>query len=96
VLSVLTSPSSGECVPFFELNHVIGVSRAPPRLSSLPRLAAAGAVAGLPHDTERGSTPGALVPLERTVADEGSGIAGGRGKMCDPDVTCTTLSTACR
>ena len=80
--------------PFFILTHVIGVSRAPPRLSSLPRPAAAGAVVGFPHDTESGSTPGAFVPLERIAADEGSGIAGGRGKMCAPDVTCTTRSTA--
>jgi hypothetical protein len=72
----------------------MGVRSAPPRLSSLPRPAVTVAVAGLPHDTERGSTPGALVPLESTAADEGSGIAGGRGKMCAPDVTCTTRSTA--
>ena len=83
-------------MPFLGLSHVIGVRRAPPRLSSLPRPAGAGAVAGLPHDIDRGSTPVALVPLERTAAEDGSGIAGGRGKRCAPDVTCTTLSTACR
>ena len=79
----------------FLLSHVIGVSSAPPKLSSEPR-DGCGVVAALPHDTERGSAPEAKVPFERTVADEGSGIAGGRGKTCAPDVTWTTRSRAWR
>ena len=77
---------------------MIGVSNAPPRLSSDPRLEAEGFEAGFPQEMERGSFPAAVseVPFERTVREEGSGIAGGRGKVCAPDVTCTTRSRACR
>jgi hypothetical protein len=74
----------------------MGVSKAPPRASSLPKPAAAGAVAGLAHDTESGSMPELVAPFESTAADEKSGIAGGRGKTGAPDVTCTTLSTPCK
>jgi hypothetical protein len=80
-------------VPFL-LNHVIGVSNAPPRLSSDPREETAGAEAGVLHDIEVGAR--ADVPFDRTLRDEGSGIAGGRGKMLAPDVTCTTRSKAWR
>lgn len=80
--------------PLLLLSHDIGVSNAPPKLSSEPRPTWWGATdARLPQDTENGSTP---APLERTTALVGSGTAGGSGKMCAPDVTCTTRSTACR
>lgn len=46
-----------------------------------------------PHEIESGSM---LPPFERTEALDGSGIAGGRGKLFAPDVTWTTRSTACR
>lgn len=69
----------------------IGVRRAPPRDSSEPRLAW-GVVDGVPHDTDKGSGE----PFERTVEDEGSGIAGGSGKMCAPEETWMTRSTAWR
>ena len=62
----------------------MGVSSAPPKLSSEPRPGCAVEV-GLPQDIERGSV--VLAPLDSTLALEGSGIAGGRGKMCAPDVT---------
>jgi hypothetical protein len=104
VLSVLTSPSSGECVPEpagpeapvpFFCSQVIGVSNAPPSDSSDPRVdASVGVEAGLPHETESGSMD--EVPFERIVKDEGSGIAGGKGKMLAPDVTWTTRSRAWR
>jgi hypothetical protein len=72
----------------------MGVSNAPPRLSSDPKVDAVGMLEGLPHDMFRGSTP--EVPLERTLREEGSGTAGGRGNVCAPDVTCTTRSRAWR
>ena len=79
-------------MPFF-CSQVIGVSNAPPSDSSEPRVdASAGVEAGLPHDTESGSMD--EVPFERTVKDEGSGIAGGKGKMLAPDVTWTSRSRA--
>lgn len=97
MLSVLTSPSSGECEPVLEVplrfSHDIGVSNAPPRLSSEPSAEATDA-AGFPHDTLRGSTVD--VPFERRLRDDGSGMAGGKGKVCAPDVTCTTRSRAWR
>ena len=51
---------------------------------------AEGFEAGFPQEMERGSSLPVVVnevPFERTVRDEGSGIAGGRGKVCAPDVT---------
>jgi hypothetical protein len=46
---------------------------------------------------DKGSFPEVSeVPFERTVREEGSGMAGGRGKVCAPDVTWTTRSRACR
>jgi hypothetical protein len=94
VLSVFTSPSIGLCVPAlpapFLFSHVIGVNSAPPRLSSEPKDEAEGFEAGFPQEMERGSSLPVVVnevPFERTVRDEGSGIAGGRGKVCAPDVT---------
>ena len=80
----------------------MGVSKAPPRLSSLPSVEVAGVFAGFPQETESRSTVFVLLdeeggcPFERMVRDEGSGIAGGRGKTCAPDVTWTTRSRACR
>lgn len=75
------------------VSQEIGVRRAPPRDSSEPG-PVRGVVAGLPHDIDKGSAPLARTPFERTVAAEGSGIAGGSGKMCAPDETCTTRSRA--
>jgi hypothetical protein len=69
---------------------VIGVNSAPPRLSSEPKDEAEGFEVGFPQEMERGSSLPVVVnevPFERTVRDEGSGIAGGRGKVCAPDVT---------
>ena len=74
----------------------MGVSNAPPSDSSDPRPLVSGVVAGLPQETERGSAPLGRAPLERTAAEEGSGIAGGRGKMCAPEETWTTRSRAWR
>lgn len=85
MLSVVTSPSSGDRVfPSCDLlvSHEMGVRRAPPRDSSDPRPFCSEPV-GLPHETEVGSTP----PFERTLALEGSGMAGGRGNTCAPDDT---------
>ena len=95
--SVRTSPSSGLVLPPFFCSHVIGVSNAPPRLSSEPRLDAEGLEAGLPQDMESGSFPVVReVPFDRMVKEEGSGMAGGRGKVCAPEVTWTTRSRAWR
>jgi hypothetical protein len=81
-------------MPFF-CSQVIGVSNAPPSDSSEPSVdARVGVEAGLAHDTESGSRD--EVPFERTVNEEGSGIAGGKGKMLAPDVTWTTRSRAWR
>jgi len=74
------------------LSHGIGVRSAPPKLSSEPS-PFCGGPAGLPHDIIDGSAP----PFDRTAAAlEGSGTAGGKGKVWAPDVTCTTRSTAWR
>lgn len=82
--------------PFF-CSHVIGVNNAPPKLSSEPRLEADGLLAGFPQDIESGSLPAVReVPFDKMVREDGSGIAGGRGKVCAPDVTCTTRSKAWR
>jgi hypothetical protein len=82
--SVLTSPSIGDLVPPLGfVSHEIGVSKAPPRLSSEPKDKAA--VVVLLHATLRGSTP--ECPFERTLMEEGSGMAGGRGNICAPDET---------
>ena len=96
--SVRTSPSRGLVLPPVLDSHVMGVRRAPPRLSSEPRSCVEGLELGVLQEMERGSLPRLVsdVPLERTVREDGSGIAGGRGKTCAPDVTCTTLSKACR
>ncbi len=103
VLSVFTSPSSGLCVPLpptlLLFSHEMGVNSAPPRLSSDPKDEADGFEAGFPQDMDRGSIFPDVEsedPFERTVRDEGSGIAGGSGKVCAPDVTCTTRSRACK
>ena len=79
--------------PLLLLSHAMGVSSAPPRLSSDPRPAACAEDDRLPQVIESGSKP---PPLERIEELEGSGIAGGRGNICAPDVTCTTRSMACR
>ena len=96
MLSVLTSPSKGECDPVLDpplrFNHDMGVNNAPPRLSSDPSAGAIDA-AGFPHEMLRGSTL-LDVPFERRLREEGSGIAGGSGNVCAPDVTCTTRSRA--
>lgn len=47
---------------------------------------------GLPQEVERGS----IAPFERTDAADGSGIAGGKGNTCEPELTWTTRSTAWR
>lgn len=73
------------------MSQGIGVNKAPPRLSSDPKLACTPEVA-FPHDTAKGSA----FPFERTVALEGSGIAGGSGNVLALEETCTTLSTACK
>lgn len=77
---------------------MIGVSSAPPRLSSLPNppCAPAAFIVGFAHDMLSGSAPEGSVPFERTLAADGSGIAGGKGKTFAEEVTCTTRSRAWR
>ena len=70
----------------------MGVNKAPPRLSSDPK-----AEVGLLQEMESGSGLGTvLTPLESIGTAFGSVIAGGRGKTCAPEVTCTTRFRACR
>lgn len=87
-------PNSGdlEAEGCLVVSHGMGVSSAPPSDSSLPSIAAA--ELGCPHDKLNGSIPACIVPFERIDRLEGSGTAGGRGKIEDGDVTCTTLSNA--
>ncbi len=63
----------------------MGVRRAPPRASSLPGVAQG-----------EGAAKASEIPLESSEAACTSGTAGGKGYVLRPEVTCTTLSKACR